>query len=362
MKNYRIYDTEQGYLNDKPNLGNLDTYAALSKENNKIFVRKGFEISDAIIQPNKSGPADICLYDKQNDKLIIVKNDLFSVDYFPADKYTPIGIVVVPGTHNVYGDDSCGVMSLRRMSYRTPDDGTTSFQSMHFGGYGAEINSLTNYDQICYVGSNGSVGESVIGTTSDAYLPSDKFITVTNSYDAETSYYYNDSNYYIPSPYNNDGSFNTEYSRTLNPSSLLNAMSDFDGVGNTRIITDLATSQSDWKTASIIIDDVDAGYYPAACCCWRYHTEGTKQGDWYLPACGELGYIMPRFNKIQDAIQKMKTAYGNSAGVSIYTSAINWSSSEYSNKSVRFVYFEDGYVNANGKNGTNYARAFLRIK
>lgn len=133
MKNYRIYNTEQGYLNDKPNLSNLDTYAALSKENNKIFIDQGMA-KKAIIQPSKSGPADICLYDKQNDKLIIVKNDLFSVDYFPADKYAPIGIVVVPGSHNVYNDGSCGVMSLKEMNRNSPDDGSTSYQDMSWGG------------------------------------------------------------------------------------------------------------------------------------------------------------------------------------------------------------------------------------
>lgn len=55
--------------------------------------------------------------------------------------------------------------------------------------------------------------------------------------------------------------------------------------------------------------------YPAASCCEMFYTEGTSQGDWYLPSCGELGYIMPRFNKIQEAIQKMITAYGSSVGV-----------------------------------------------
>lgn len=317
----------------------------------------------AIIQPSKSGPADICLYDKQNDKLIIVKNDLFSVDYFPVDKYTSIGIVVVPGSHNVYNDGSCGVMSLKEMNRNSPDDGSTSYQDMSWGGYGTDISALTNYEQVCSVGSNGSVGESVIGTKNNANLPSDKFSTVANPYDTETGYYSSSSSYgYIPSPYNNDGFFNTEYSRTSSPSNTSNAMSDFDGVGNTKILTDLATSQSDWKTASTITNSTDVGYYPAACCCWRYHTEGTNQGDWYLPACGELGYIMPRFNKIQEAIQKMITAYGSSVGVSLSTNSNYWPSSEYDNYYAWRVDASDGNVSYGNKDYAYYVRAFLRVK
>ena len=55
-----------------------------------------------------------------------------------------------------------------------------------------------------------------------------------------------------------------------------NAISDFDGVGNTKVLTGLATGQSDWKTAASIINNSGSTYYPAACCCWRYHTLGTN--------------------------------------------------------------------------------------
>lgn len=313
------------------------------------------------IPASESSACDICLYDKTTDKLIIVKGDLWSIELYPSNRYTPIGIVVVPGIHNVYGDGSCGVMSLKEMNYITPDDGSTFYQKMYWGGYGTDISTLTNYNKVCYVGSNGSVGESVIGTTINAYLPSDMFTAVANPYDTETSYYFNSSDKYIPSPYKNDGSFNTEYSRTSSPSNISNALSDFDGVDNTKIITNLATSQNDWKTASNITNNSSAGYYPAACCCWRYHTEGANQGDWYLPACGELGYIMPRFNKINKAIQKMITAYGSSVGVILNMPNYYWSSSKYSGDSVRCVCTSNGYVIYVNKNYDFYVRAFLRV-
>lgn len=307
------------------------------------------------------GGADpsICFYEKSSDSLIIVSNEDWSIESYPSTNYTPIGVVVVPGQHNVYGDGSCGVMSLKEMNYSSPDTGSTSYQNMYWGGYGTDT-SLPNLVQVCYVGSNGNVGESVIGTYPYAYLPSDKFSTVDNPYDPGTGYYYDDDRY-IPSPYKADGSFNTEYSRTSSPSSTANAMADFDGIGNSEVLWGLSSSQSGWQTASSITNNSGAGYYPAACCCWRFHTDGTEQGQWYLPAYGELGYIMPRFNKINETITNLRNAYGSSIGVTLNTNNTYWSSSEYGSNYAWYVDAYNGYVNGNNKSIDNYVRAFLRV-
>lgn len=42
---------------------------------------------------------------------------------WPDEGWTPVGVVVVPGTHNRYGDGSCGVMSLVSMDYNHPESG-----------------------------------------------------------------------------------------------------------------------------------------------------------------------------------------------------------------------------------------------
>lgn len=66
------------------------------------------------------------------------------------------------------------------------------------------------------------------------------------------------------------------------------AIADMNGKANTQAVLNYATAQTDWRTASAITDTNAAGYYPLFECAWRYHTSGTVQGDWYIPACGQL--------------------------------------------------------------------------
>lgn len=86
------------------------------------------------ISPSESSSCDICLYDKTNDKLIIVKGDMWNIETYPSSKYSPVGIVLIPGTHNVYGDGSCCVMSLKEMNCNTPNRGSITYYKMYWGG------------------------------------------------------------------------------------------------------------------------------------------------------------------------------------------------------------------------------------
>ena len=242
------------------------------------------------------------------------------------------------------------------MNYNSPDSGSTSYQNMYWGGYEDDISS-----PILYQVPTGNTSNGIpTGETYSAYLPSDKFSGTQCAHDTDVSYY-NTSYAPIPSPYLTNGSRNPGYYQTSSPSSSNNALADFDGIGNSQVLWDLATSQSSWKTESSITNNSGSGYYPAACCCWRYHTEGTSQGDWYLPACGELGYIMPPFNKINDAIDKMRTVYGSSVGVELNNSDFYWSSTEYSSNDARFVNTSYGRVSKDSKNSIGYVRAFLKV-
>lgn len=69
------------------------------------------------------------------------------------------------------------------------------------------------------------------------------------------------------------------------------AITDMNGKANTDAVLNYATAQTDWKTASAITWSNTDGHYPAFECAWRYHTSGTIQGDWFVPACGQLYFL-----------------------------------------------------------------------
>ena len=69
------------------------------------------------------------------------------------------------------------------------------------------------------------------------------------------------------------------------------AITDMNGKANTEAVLQYATAQTDWRTASAITFTDASGYYPFFECAWRYHTSGTVQGDWFVPACGQLEYV-----------------------------------------------------------------------
>ena len=341
-----------------------DSYASLSPVK---YDRVVFDSTDDKVYCNHYvNPIDIVLYDKNAAKLIIVKNADFSAEKYPSEGYTPVGVVVVPASHNVYGDGSCGVMSLVNMNLDTPETGSTTRQGIYWGYDNLDIDTLSNLERAPYVGMCNSPGDetsTVVGEYYGPYLPSDTLESRNNPcpHDLNAYYYSNNSSYRAaPSPYLTDGSRNPAYYQTTSPSSASNCLSDFNGKQNTQILCDLATEQDDWKTADTITNSCEEGYYPAACCCWRFHTEGTNQGDWYLPAMGELGYVCARFKTINDTISLLTTIYSSSVGNSVY-SYIYWSSSEYIGGSARVVNFTDGVLLGYNNSGTNYCRSFCRL-
>lgn len=309
-------------------------------------------------------PCDLCFYDRTTDSLIIVAGDAWNSSTYPSSRYVPIGVVVVPRSHNVYGDGSCGVMSLKPMNCSTPATGGISEQGMFWGVHGTDISSLPNLNQAPIVGSGSNAGDAsstIIGQSIYAYLPSDKFSAVRCPHDTD-AYYYNSSSSYnqAPSPYLTDGSRNPAYYQTTSPLSSNNCLADFDGRGNTNkiIIQRGSKDYSSWKPTYNAKAD-----YPPASCCDMFYTDGTQQGDWYLPAMGELGYIIPPFNRINEAITKMRNAYGSSVGITLSASNHYWSSSEYDNERARSADTSNGYISFSYKvNHFSYVRAWLRVK
>lgn len=311
----------------------------------------------SIPRVKESEVGDICVYNTVDSSLAIIKGSEWSESAYPIDTYVPIGIVAVPASHGHYEGGKCAIVSLNHMRCDTPTTGGSS-QTMCWGVYGTDIDTLPNLNQVPYVGSNGSVGDTIIGVTGTAYLPSDYsvFTAVTNPYDNGTNYYYNNSDKYIPSPYNNDGTFNPNYSLTTSPSSTSNCLSDFDGYNNTKKILEVRGEKdySSWTPLARTQAD-----YPAASCCDMYSTVGIPQGNWYLPACGELGYVCVRKQALDNSLNKL--IQGGVSSANVFVSGAYWSSSEYSSANAGFVDLYFGYVYGYGKNRNNYVRAFALV-
>ena len=64
---------------------------------------------------------DLVLFNSVIQEICFVSPSKLTVAY--SNGHVPIGVVVVPGTHDVYGDGSCGVMSLKAMDFNNPMQG-----------------------------------------------------------------------------------------------------------------------------------------------------------------------------------------------------------------------------------------------
>ena len=323
------------------------------------------DISLPIKPVEESVAADICLVENNTLNKYIVDGTTYSTDLFPLEQYTPIGIVVVPSSHT--DDGTARVMSLASMDYNNPDNGNTNGHvNIAWGGYSSDISTLPNLTQAPSIGDSPTelTGEQALKEWLNVSTPkmcSDYYDNkYRNPYDTATCY--SRSYQCVPSPYLNDGSKNPIYHSTENTG---NAYADMDGKGNTEKIlaVDNGVSTS-WQTASTITNNTSSSTntqpHTAAQCCWRYHTVGTQQGDWYLPSAGEVGYLVSRWKAINNSIDKLVSS--GVEALALPASHNWWSSTEYSSRHAVYLYLHD-YANLfNGiKYYSFYVRAFLAV-
>lgn len=335
------------------------------------------------------GEAIVALSNSEGDIKYVKDKNLQTFKNNPEnDQYVPIGIVVIPKSHTQVilpdGDPRKGcniIMSLKPMNYNTPDEGGTSEQYIYWGDDYKDITELTNYNVVnCY---NDNTQSGDVTTDSYAFLPSDKFTKMPSNVCPSIKYNYDSSttNKLSPSPYKIvDGEWLPNEDYYTKKISGNNALSDFEGPKNTKIITDNVTVEN-WKSVIPIANRFSEGNYPAACCCARFKTVGTNSfvdmlnrntGDdtkeywkqnkvWYMPACGELGYILPNFSVNNVALNNIKSLYGSSVAVQLGSSNSYWHSSEYGSFGARCVNTLNGYVSKDYKSNGNYVRAFCAL-
>ena len=245
-----------------------------------------------------------------------------SQDKWNSGLGTAIGVVVIPS--GFAPDGKARIVSLK---YAVDINGTSSTNASYlsWGPTGTDT-SLTNYTK---VPTTDNAGSTSTGSYSSGYLPSDNFTGATSFVDSKAKY--SRISELIPSPYiTRDGKneFNPEYSKAISGN---NALSDFSGSANTQTLVGLGAD------------------YIAANACWNYK-DGSSNLQWYLPAAGELGFLVPRFNAINSTL----TTVGGSSVASDYF----WSSSEYSSDYAYYVSTGNGYVGSGNKRYNVYVRPF----
>ncbi len=309
---------------------------------------------------------DVVLYDKANDSKVYVYHTGYNAIDYPLDKYTPIGVVVIPQDF-LAEESEARMMSLVEMSPKTPETGSTSYEYMSWGGF-ANNGSNYTYRDVEGLENLGSKYQQIIGTNGElsggqsyyGCLPSDKFTNYPAPSDKLAGYYYDDGSNYIPSPYDNSWDRSILYGKGTSGDSFL---ADINGKANTDVLIAAETLQSTWQTDDAIISTTNGerdytNHFPPALCCARFHTKGTLAGDWYCPAIGELGYLMPRCNVIKAALAQVRAVAGLPFAALLFEGNGYWSSSEGSHGSAYYLYAHNGRVNDFSKSDDYCVRAF----
>ena len=243
---------------------------------------------------------------------------------------TPVGVVVVPSNHT--NDGTVRIAAITSVNA----DGSSASTDVGIGwGPTNTDTGLPNMDKVPTW--DNTIGGTV-GSAAQSFLPSDNnngYFTGSTDVISGVLKYYHTSGAFIPSPYLADGSQNPDYINVVEATTA-NCLSDFDGKGNTAVLVGLGSA------------------YSAANACHLYSTAGISAGNWYLPACGELGYIMPRFMEIQRSLSTVD-------GVLLVANYCYWSSTEYNISYARYVDTLSGTVNGLNKNGGRYVRPFASI-
>ena len=311
--------------------------------------------------PNKEfGLVVLC--NKTSGEKVKVKATTGMNKTYPADQWEPIGIIVIPASNTVVTHKGAGkdiMLSLKYMNYSTPDSGGSA-QSIMWGGYNPATDEpgITNYQKSVKIDLSDE--NVVVADPPYTFFASDKFDHRMSTKNPKLGWADTSANEwsedYCPVPFLEDGSANPQFYQPLDGSGPY-VNTEFCGVENTTTLINHCTGQPNWKIDPTIENKQDENYHPAACCCWRYHTVGTKQGDWYLPAYGEGAYIMAQFNSINQTGSIINSEYGSDKFVALADGDDHWLSSEYSSSYAWIFGTGDGYSDSYGKVNNIYVRA-----
>lgn len=220
----------------------------------------GLSIKATLVSQMDTIAGDVCFYNSETDSKEFYRLDTGD-DHLPVT-CTPIGVVVIPASHDVYGDGSCGVIGLT-----LPKDESGNLLI-------ATGSSTYSYSNVPIVGNKdtglGDINSTITAFSSKASIAhpfqSDYSMgTCAQCVHDETSFYYNPYDAtYAPSPYLTGD--------LKNPNFAQGAFSDFN------------------KRPGIN----------------SYTTEGTNEGDWYFATLPEIVYSVRNIKIIESVFSKIR--------------------------------------------------------
>ena len=304
MEYLQLFNTENEYLNFKTSDKFIFPNVSLITETNTVFYYK-------LLPPISL--CDVAYYDGNSIKTV-------KADAWNSSLGTPVGVVVIP--EGFLPDGKARMIGLKPVNKN--GDASSSHVGMSWGNFTTDT-SLTNFNRVPITDNKSSATTSSHGT---GHLPSDKLTGAQSYVDAKAKYDSRSSNL-IPSPYLDDETMNPAYSATI--SGYNNMLSDFNGLSNTQTLVGLGSD------------------YEAANASWKYN-DGVSSTQWYLPAIGELSFLMPRFNAINEVISSV-------GGVAVINDYL-WSSSEGPTGNACILIPTLGDVTTSFKGNGNYVRPF----
>ena len=352
MKKINKYQTTELFNNDSARLNDYDNFLALTKDNNVVHTKE---------RPNM---ADIALYDSTTNGIITVRGYNYNAATYPADRYTPIGVVVVPKSH--MDDGKARIMSLQYMRCDTPKIGGSS-QYVYWGLSGQNINNMEYREYMPCINepttTNFGNTQEIKEVYSYVFFPSDNFNALPNPFTKNQYYYQNDQfSYYGPSPYDKNMNKNSIFFTNNLLSSYKSCLVNMNGkIETAKILAQLAMNigNENWKNGETIENTDSLVNAPAAQCCWMYSTVGTNQGDWYLPTMGELVYMLAQYNAINKSITLINNETGNKNAILI--SGDMHSSSCYDDNGCMTIDIHSGVASCGSRAHDNFIRSFLAI-
>ena len=350
MKYFRLWTTNEQHAAYTGSTKYVEPYVGVSLASNDVFYNR---------TPLTGMSVGSILYDDG-----FYAQTVDDIAYDP-DR-VPIAICVIP--EGFLPDEDGHASKARVMSLVYVHTGATSGSTgttnaaMQWCTVNGIDTPLKNYTTVNTVDpyASGSYDGTTIGSAGNAFLASPYFNrgglrNLVDSYSATTWYYTHDEMtantcYYAASPFMKDPVTGKEvlcsvYADTGNTT---NCLSDFNGKGNTAVLHSISVTGSAYTAA-------DSCHIFCPKDCTRIPTN-----SWYLPAEGELAFIVSRFTQLNASLNKLRTV-GWSAYASSLAATSFWSSTEYNGTNARCVYAGNGYVGNNTKASTRCVRAFAQV-